>query len=160
MTDTTILRRLRLLLLALAGLVFMVTPAELLLTEHFGTLAQFIPFLLCAVGLIAVLLVLLAPRRATVFGLRAVAVVILAGSLLGVYEHLVNNLAFELDIRPGAVPTDVLLDALKGASPMMAPGILAFGALAALAATYYHPALVFARTDVSPPEANANTGIA
>lgn len=141
MSDRTLLRRLRLFLLALAGLVFLVTPVELWLTEHFGTPIQFIPFVLSALGLVVVLLVLLASRRATLIGLRGVAVVIILGSLLGVYEHLIHNLAFELEIRPNAVPTDVLLDALKGASPMLAPGILAFGALLALAATYYHPAL-------------------
>lgn len=155
MNDSTILRRLRLFLLALAGLVFLVTPVELWLTEHFDTPVQLIPFVLCALGLIAVVLVLLAPRRGTIIGLRGAAVVIILGSLLGIYEHLANNMAFELDIRPNAVAADVLLDALKGASPMLAPGILAFGALLALAATYYHPALAVARTDVASTESNA-----
>ena len=147
MNDRTILQRLRLFLLVMAGLVFVVTPVELWLNEHYESPVQLIPFLLSALGLIAVLLVLVAPRRETLIGLRSIAVVIILGSLLGMYEHFEANMAFELDIRPGAAASDVLLETLKGASPMLAPGILAFGALLCLAATYHHPALVRSRSD-------------
>jgi hypothetical protein len=44
-------------------------------------------------------------------------------------------------MRPNAVPGDVVTQALMGASPLFAPGILALGAVLAIAATYYHPAL-------------------
>jgi hypothetical protein len=64
------------------------------------------------------------------------------GSLFGLYEHIEHNLAFELEIRPTAAVNDVFMEALKGASPLLAPGILGLAALIALAATYYHPALV------------------
>jgi hypothetical protein len=66
---------------------------------------------------------------------------LLLGSLLGVYEHLVNNFAFELEMRPSAVWSDVWFQALRGAAPLLAPGILAVAAVVAIAATYAHPAL-------------------
>ncbi|MDQ3928868.1 MAG: hypothetical protein M3328_06945 [Chloroflexota bacterium] len=52
-----------------------------------------------------------------------------------------ENFAFEREIRPAAPTGDVLMAAIKGASPLLAPGILLFAALLGLAATYYHPAL-------------------
>lgn len=67
--------------------------------------------------------------------------VVFLGSVFGLYEHLTHNLTFELDIRPNAAVSDVFLDALSGASPLLAPGILALGAILAIAATYCHPAL-------------------
>jgi hypothetical protein len=61
--------------------------------------------------------------------------------LLGIYLHLKSNFAFELDIRPGAKASEVIMESLRGANPVLAPGVLAYAALVALAATYAHPAL-------------------
>ena len=67
--------------------------------------------------------------------------IVFVGSLFGIYEHVEHNLAFALGIRPNAVASEVLMDALRGANPLLAPGILALAAVLALSATYYHPAL-------------------
>jgi hypothetical protein len=80
-------------------------------------------------------------ERIQLLALRGVMGLLLLGSLLGVYEHLVNNFAFELDMRPNAVWGDVWFQALRGAAPLLAPGILAVAAVVAIAATYAHPAL-------------------
>ena len=80
-------------------------------------------------------------------GITAIGFVIIAmlvglvGSLFGIYEHLEHNIEFALEIRPNAAVADVFWGALAGANPLLAPGILAFMAILALAATYYHPAL-------------------
>lgn len=139
MKTLTIEERLRLFLLVMAGLIFAGTPVELLFEEHTGTPAQSIPFILCGLGLIAVLVALGAPNRRNLTALRATMVLTFLGSLFGIYEHIEHNLAFELEIRPNAAIGQVLGDALTGASPLLAPGILALGAILALAATYYHP---------------------
>jgi hypothetical protein len=68
-------------------------------------------------------------------------VAILLGSLFGIYEHVSNNLAFELEIYPNEAVTDALLHAFGGANPLLAPGVLGLAALLAIAATYYHSAL-------------------
>jgi hypothetical protein len=47
-----------------------------------------------------------------------------------------------LEMRPSAVWSDVWFEALRGAAPLLAPGILALAAIIAIAATYEHPALV------------------
>lgn len=138
---TTVEQRLRVFLLRLAGFICAGTVVELLLSKHTETLTQLIPFALCGLGLIVVLAALLRPRRATLLALRGVMALLIAGSLLGVYEHIQNNIELELELRPSATTGAVLLKALQGASPLLAPGILALAAVIAIAATYYHPAL-------------------
>lgn len=125
----------------MSALIFLVTPVELLFVEHFESPKQFIPFTLCASGLIVVAAVLWRAERATILLLRGTMVAVALGSLLGMYFHIATNVAFELEIRPAATLLQVLPKALGGASPLLAPGILALAALLALAATYYHPAL-------------------
>ncbi|HEX2619849.1 MAG TPA: hypothetical protein VHL11_06875, partial [Phototrophicaceae bacterium] len=111
------------------------------LAGHVKETLQLIPFGLCFLGFLAVTAVLLRPQRLTILVLRITMVGVAAGSLLGMYLHLKTNLDFELEIRPNAAIGDVLMEALKGASPLLAPGILALVAVLAIAATYYHPAL-------------------
>ena len=141
MNPSLILHRLRQFLLAVSAFIFVVTPFELVFIEHFETPTQIIPFLLCLAGVIAVAVALWRPRRLSLVALRAVMVVIALGSFAGTVLHIANNIAFELDIRPTATLLEVIPKALGGASPLLAPGILALGAILSLAATYYHPAL-------------------
>lgn len=142
MNSNDVLRRLRLFLLVLAGLVFAGAVVELVLSEHTETLVQWIPFILSGLGIVAILAALISPQRLTLMALRLVMVLVVLGSLLGVYVHLVNNIGLELEIRPNATVFSVFMEALKGASPLLAPGMLAVAAIIALAATYYHPALL------------------
>ena len=141
MTDQNLLHRYRLFLLLLTGAIFMGVVVELWFTGHTESTLQFIPFGLSGLGLVAVAGALIRPQRITILALRGVMVLVALGSFLGIYEHIENNLSFALEIRPNAAVSDVFLEALGGASPLLAPGILALGALLALAATYYHPAL-------------------
>jgi hypothetical protein len=88
-----------------------------------------------------VVAVLVRPMRPTLWGLRAVMSLVGLGSLFGMYEHFEHNLEFALEIRLNAVFGDVWFEALRGASPLFAPGILVLAALLAIAATYQHPLL-------------------
>lgn len=133
--------RLRLFLLALAGFIFVGSVVELALAGHTESPVQWIPFVLSGLGLVAVTAVLAWPGRFTIFALRGVMGLALLGSLFGMFEHIEHNLAFALEIRPNATVSDVFFEALRGANPLLAPGILALAALLALAATYYHPTL-------------------
>lgn len=149
MTPERILQRLRTFLLVLSGFVLVGAVVELLLSEHTEDPIQFVPFVLCGLGLAGLLVALVGPRRKTLVALQGVMVIVILGSALGIYEHLTANLAFELEIRPSSGLGDVLVDALKGASPLLAPGMLAVAAMIALAATYRHPALIKASDPVS-----------
>ena len=142
MTDALVLLRLRRFLLAISATLFLGSVAELWLVGHTVTVIQLIPFALCGLGLIIVIVVLLYPRRATMLALRACSVVVLLGSLFGVYEHVAGNIAFLSEIHPNAKTREIVMGAVSGANPLLAPGILALASVLAMAATYHHhPAL-------------------
>lgn len=141
MNADTILSRLRIWLFLLAGGLFVGTLLELLLISHTKSAVQLIPFVLCGIGLLSLALALLRPRRAVLLTLRGCMVLIVAGGLFGVYEHVSNNITFLLEIQPNATTAEVLNKALGGANPLLAPAMLTLAAVMALTATYYHPAL-------------------
>ncbi|MGI9107297.1 MAG: hypothetical protein ACR2G4_13725 [Pyrinomonadaceae bacterium] len=141
MSPADILSRLRRFLLILSIVLLGGAVVELSLVNHTEDLVQLIPFGLCGAGSCAALVALLRPQRATVLGLRALMGLVAGGSFFGIYEHLMNNLAFEREVNPQAPMGDMLLSVLGGANPLLAPGVLAVAALLALAVTYHHPAL-------------------
>lgn len=141
MSPDDILLRLRRFLLILSVMLFGGAVAELWLVDHMEDAVQLIPFVLCGLGMLAALAALFRPRRATVMALRVCMGVVACGSLYGVYEHIVNNIAFQREIDPQANTPQMILSALGGANPLLAPGILAVAAALALAVTYRHPAL-------------------
>ena len=141
MNQEHVAHRYRIFLLALTGFILVGTVVELWFTEHVEGAVQLIPFGLCVLGVGVVIAALYAPRRRTLWILRVVMGGLALGSLFGIYEHVAHNLLFELEIRPNATVGDVFGTALYGASPILAPGILALAAVLALAATYRHPVL-------------------
>lgn len=145
--------RFRRFLLLLAACMCVGTIVELVLEEHYEEPTQLIPFVLCTLGLAAIIAVIFRPQRLTIWLLRVVMAVTIAGSLFGVWEHLEGNLGFARDIQPNAAESTVLLDALRGANPLLAPGILALGGILAIAGTYAHPALQRRPADIVAPSA-------
>ena len=141
MRSEILIGRYRKFLLLVAGFICVGAVVELWLEEHTGDPVQLIPFVLCGLGLVAIIVTLMRPRRTTVRILRIVMGAAIVGSLFGLYEHVEHNLEFALEIRPNAVPSDLVMEALGGANPLLAPGILALAAVLAIGATYYHPAL-------------------
>ncbi|MFN8419005.1 MAG: hypothetical protein U0528_07145 [Anaerolineae bacterium] len=140
MTAEQALNRLRVFLLLFCAFIFTGTVLELLLEDHTEETLQLIPFALCAFGIISIVAVLLRPSKMTLTILRVVMLAVAFGGILGVVLHLNGNVGFEQEIRPNAAYTEVFLRAFKGGNPLLAPGILAFTAVVAFAATYYHPA--------------------
>ena len=138
MTSSDVLARLRRFLLVLSAFLFCGTLVELWLVNHTEDLVQWLPFILCGVAVVVVLSVLLRPRRGTFLSLKAWMIVVIAGSLFGVYEHVTNNIAFEREIAPTAPLLRIFREALSGANPLLAPATLAVAALLALTATYKH----------------------
>ena len=87
------------------------------------------------------MLMFVRPGRGTILILRWIMGLTFLGSLFGLFEHLEHNIGFALEIQPNAALPDIFFEALGGANPLLAPGMLAVAAMIALAATYYHPAL-------------------
>ncbi len=145
MTSEVVLQRLRTFLLLLAAGLSAGAVVELWAANHTEEPLQWVPFVLCGLSLVAIVAALLHPQQGILLTLRGVMILMIAGSLLGIYEHVAGNIAFAQEIRPGTPAGDLLLEGLTGGNPSLAPGMLAVGALIALAATYGHPALVARR---------------
>ena len=141
MPSAAVDRRLRRFLLWLAMLAFSTTVIELWLEDHTRQPLQWIPWILCGMGLIALGAALLRPQPRVLRALRGVMALVALGGLVGIAVHLIENWTFEQEVHPQAVAGAALLATLKGAAPLLAPGVLIFGALLALAATYQHPVL-------------------
>ena len=62
-------------------------------------------------------------------------------SLIGIYEHMENNLGFQMEIQPNATFQELALATVEGANPVLAPGILALGAAIGWTATYQYSAV-------------------
>jgi thiol:disulfide interchange protein len=141
MTPADVLSRLRRFLLAFSFVLLGGALFELWLIGHTEDPVQFIPFVLCGLGMVAALAALARPRRATLWVLRACMALVVLGTLLGIYLHVEGNYALQREISPRAGASAALFGALGGANPLLAPGILAVAAVLALAATYRHEAL-------------------
>lgn len=141
MQHTKVEAQLRRFLLAVTAFIFTGTVIELALIEHTGDTVQWIPFIASGIGLISVLAVWFAPSPKSLLTLRGVMGIAALSSLFGIYEHFITNLEFSQEIHPAYSFMENVIAALKGASPMLAPGILFLAALLAVAATYRHPVL-------------------
>ena len=144
MSSDVVLQRLRVFLLLLAGGLSAGAVVELWAANHTEEPLQWVPFVLCGLSLVAIVAALLRPQRGVLLTLRGVMIIMIAGSLLGIYEHVAGNVAFAQEIRPGTPTGELVLKGLTGGNPLLAPGTLAVAALIALAATYCHPALAVA----------------
>jgi hypothetical protein len=134
--ESLTLRHLRTFLLGLSAALFVGTSMELILAEHVGSLIQLTPFALCLLGLLALVVVWVRPNRRTVAALRLTMAAAALGSPVGIYEHFSVNLEFGSETQPNADAVRLLVAALTGGSPLLAPVILAVAAATAIAATY------------------------
>lgn len=134
-----------LVFMALLGLA-----AELVLLEHVESTSQWIPLVVLGVSFVAGAAAALRPGRGTIrFFQLAMAACVVSGAV-GVYLHLDGNLQFEREMDAGMSGLALFWEALRGATPTLAPGALAHLGLLGLAATWRHPAL--------RPDAPASTG--
>ncbi|MEO8434923.1 MAG: hypothetical protein ABI596_08515 [Pyrinomonadaceae bacterium] len=135
-----VLLRLRRFLLVLSVSLFGGALIELWLVGHTKDTIQWLPFALCILGSLAVLLVLFRPGPGTIKALRICMAPVALGTLLGIYLHVEGNISFAREIEPNSPTTDLVLKGLAGANPLLAPGILAVAAVLAVAATYRYTA--------------------
>ena len=138
-TPDRALARLRRFLIGLAGLIFLVTPVELIASDHTRTPTQWIPYGLCGLGLLCAAVIWRAPSMRAGRMVRALLIVIGLGAAYGTLEHVEKNIAFALEIHPDLGGLELAARALGGANPLLAPGILAIGAVLALAAALSAP---------------------
>ena len=138
--DTTLAKLRRFLLVISAG-TYGMTVTELIFISHWNETIQYLPFALCALGILVAGMAYFRPNRRVVETTRWSMIVIGVCSLIGFYEHLFNNYSFWLEIQPNSTPWELVVATFTGGIPVLAPGILLLGAVIGLAAVYHHPAL-------------------
>ncbi len=136
MSEHILLQRLRTFLRWLAAALFAGTVVELLLAGHTDSPMQFVPFVLCVLGLLILWRTGRQLSRRGLLALRLSMAVIAAGSLLGAWEHFEGNYEFARETHPHAARWTLVRSGLTGRDPLLAPGILAAAAAVTLAATY------------------------
>lgn len=131
-----VLNRLRRFLLVLSLFLFGGALVELWLVGHTKELVQWIAFALAGVGALATVVVLFRLRPITVRVLRVCMIVVVLGSLFGMYEHFSGNVAFAREVKPNSTTSELFWRGLQGGNPLLAPGMLAVAAMLAFSATY------------------------
>ena len=130
---------LRRLLLAVVLLGSAGLAAELVLLEHFEDWQQWVPFVVLGAALGTAALVVLRPGRRALAAFRAVMVASLAAGALGVWFHYRGNVEFELEREPSLRGLALFWEAMRGATPALAPGAMVQLGLLGLIAAYRHP---------------------
>ena len=133
------LARIRQFLLIISAAVFVMTVTELFFLSHWSETIQLLPFVLSGLGLITLALAYFRPGPATIRFLQWSMILIGLCSLIGIYEHMINNFRFQIEIQPNATTWELIWATLEGANPVLAPGILALGAAIGWRAAYQHP---------------------
>jgi hypothetical protein len=137
-TDDGPLRRilLALVLLSAGGLL-----VELALLDHFDSTAKRIPhaLLVAALGVTLAVFVRRTPRVLRVF--RVVMALCVVIGAVGVYLHYRGNVEFEVERDASLHGLRLFWEAIRGATPALAPGALAQLGLLGLVYTYRHPVL-------------------
>lgn len=128
----------------LLGLVLLTTVGllvELALLEHYDSVSQWIPLalLVVVVGATVAVATRRGPRTVRLF--RGVMALCVATGGVGLYLHYRGNVEFEVE-RDGSLGGFRLFwEAIRGATPALAPGALSQLGLLGLAYTYRHPVL-------------------
>lgn len=136
MNDSLTLARLRTLLRWLTVAILAGTVLDLLLLKHFESPWQLVPYGLCGLGLATLIRHWQRPSRQNALTLRIVMTLLALGSVTGGVQHVLGNLEFARETMPSATAPTLLLAALLGRNPLLAPSILAVTGVIAVATTY------------------------
>lgn len=131
----------RKLLLAVIHLGIVGLLAELLLLGHTESTFQWVPIVSLGLGLAAALAVALRPGPGVVRAFRGVMGLFLLAGAVGVYLHLDGNYEWALERSSSLAGWELFVEAITGATPVLAPGALAQLGLLGLVLTFRHPAL-------------------
>ncbi len=128
---------------------FIGTGGELLLLEHTEDFWQWLPLVLLGLGSGALVLRVLVPRTWTIRLIRLLMGLFLVTGAVGLYLHYRGNAEFELEMYPTLAGLELFWEALKGATPTLAPAAMVQFGLLGLAYCFRHP---LSRRPESNPE--------
>lgn len=132
---------LRRFILALFYFSALVLAVELTLLEHFESITQLLPFFALGAAVLVMTWLWRRPGRASLRTTQLVMAAMSIIGLVGLWLHYQANVEFELEMHPSLEGWALFWDAMHGAMPALAPGVMVHLGLLALAYTYRHPAL-------------------
>jgi hypothetical protein len=110
------------LLMAIFALGLLGTAMELLLLEHFEDALQFIPLVLIGLGLGVATWYWRSRSAASSKAFRGTIALFALAGLVGVFLHYRGNVEFEKERAPELSGLRLVWEALRGATPALAPG--------------------------------------
>ncbi len=134
------LQRLRGWLLALLILGMTGALADLWLIGHYEDPWQLVPVVLLGLGLVACFLVLWRRDPVAIRLLRGCMGLFVLAGLVGLYLHFDGNAEFEKEMYPNLAGFELIWEALRGATPALAPATMVQLGLLGLLHCYRHPA--------------------
>ncbi|MGA9398212.1 MAG: hypothetical protein WBV22_08125 [Anaerolineaceae bacterium] len=139
MKAETVLKRLRIFLLGFSIFIFAGAIVELLALKHYREDLQWVPLVLCPLGILLNALFLAKPERGMLKALQIGMWIIAAGGLIGTLIHVSGNLESIFEGGRSASLLNIFYMAVGGRNPLLAPGTLIIAAILSLAAIYHHP---------------------
>ena len=139
--QTTTLRAIRWFLMAILLMGLLGTGTELLLLEHTEGLWQWVPLFLIAIGVFVLCSGVLKPGRRNIRMLQVTMILFVLSGLVGFILHYQGNAEFELEMYPSLKGRELFWEAIRGATPTLAPGTMIQLGLLGLVYTHRHPHL-------------------
>lgn len=96
--------------------------AELILLEHYEDYWQLSPLILIGMATLLSLLVLKSNNQLLAKGYLLIMAMVIVSGFVGTWQHFSANLEFEQEMYPSLAGTELWWEALKGATPALAPG--------------------------------------
>jgi hypothetical protein len=136
------LAAIRTCLLGLLAFGTLAVSAELWLVQHFEDTNQRIPLVLAGMGLVAIALVAIRPRPATLRLLQFVMLCYAGGGVIGISLHHQANASQQREANPSLAGDALFWAAVRStAPPALAPGVLIQLGLLGLIYCHRHPGL-------------------
>ena len=140
--STSVLARLRRMLLVILVLEMLSITAELLLIGHVEDTWQWLPIVLMAAALVVVAWHALVARATPVRAFQVLMVLFIVSGVIGAAQHYRAKEAFQLEVNPSLAGAALFWEAMRSHSPpALAPGIMIQMGLLGLAYAHRHPAL-------------------
>ena len=135
--------------LLVAGLLG--TGTELLLMGHTEDLLQLIPLFLIGLSFLTLGWYAVGRSALSLQVLRAIMLLTAASGVAGSLLHYRGNVEFEVELSPGLAGFDLFKEAIRGATPALAPGTMILLGALGLLYTLGHPAFRATSTPVEDP---------
>jgi hypothetical protein len=116
------------------------TAAELVLLEHFEDAWQYSPLVLIGMGCAVLAVLAVRPSAIGVRFFQLTMLAFIASGIAGIVLHYQGNVEFELELDPEAAGFGLFWEAMKGATPALAPGTMVLLGALGLICAYRDPA--------------------